>query len=120
MPAGVLAAEAGVTPATASSHLHKLTAGGLLAVEAAGRRRNYRLAGPDVGVLVEALERLAPALPVRSLEQSERARAHREARVCYDHVAGRLGVEMMHAMVERATSSRPARLPRLTLARSGT
>jgi hypothetical protein len=101
LPAGVLAAEAGVTPATASSHLHKLTAGGLLAVEVAGRRRNYRLAGPDVGVLVEALERLAPALPVRSLEQSQRARAHREARVCYDHVAGRLGVEMMHAMVER-------------------
>jgi DNA-binding transcriptional ArsR family regulator len=101
LPAGVLAAEAGVTPATASSHLHKLTAGGLLAVEAAGRRRNYRLAGPDVGVLVEALERLAPALPVRSLEQSQRARAYREARVCYDHVAGRLGVEMMHAMVEQ-------------------
>lgn len=101
LPAGVLAAEAGVTAATASSHLHKLTAGGLLTVEVAGRRRNYRLAGPDVGVLVEALERLAPALPVRSLEQSQRARAHREARVCYDHVAGRLGVEMMRAMVER-------------------
>lgn len=101
LPAGALAAEAGVTAATASSHLHKLTAGGLLTVEVAGRRRNYRLAGPDVGVLVEALERLAPALPVRSLEQSQRARARREARVCYDHVAGRLGVEMMHAMVER-------------------
>jgi DNA-binding transcriptional ArsR family regulator len=101
LPAGVLAAEAGVTAATASSHLHKLTAGGLLTVEVAGRRRNYRLAGPDVGVLVEALERLAPALPVRSLEQSQRARAHRESRVCYDHVAGRLGVEMMRAMVER-------------------
>jgi DNA-binding transcriptional ArsR family regulator len=101
LPASELAAEAGVTAATASSHLHKLTAGGLLAVEAAGRRRNYRLAGPDVGVLVEALERLAPPLPVRSLEQSQRARAHREARVCYDHVAGRLGVGMMRAMVER-------------------
>jgi len=72
LPAGVLAAEAGVTAATASSHLHKLTAGGLLTVEVAGRRRNYRLAGPDVGALVEALERLAPALPVRSLEQSQR------------------------------------------------
>jgi hypothetical protein len=76
--AGVLAAEAGVTAATASSHLHKLTAGGLLTVEVAGRRRNYRLAGPDVGVLVEALERLAPALPVRSLEQSQRARARQQ------------------------------------------
>jgi hypothetical protein len=70
-------------------------------VEAAGRRLNYRLAGPEVGALVEALERLAPALPVWSLEQSQRARAHREARVCYDHVAGRLGVEVMRRIVER-------------------
>jgi DNA-binding transcriptional ArsR family regulator len=101
LPASVLAAEAGVTAATASSHLHKLTAGGLLVVEALGRRRNYRLAGPEVGALVEALERLAPALPVWSLEQSQRARAHREARVCYDHVAGRLGVEVMRVIVER-------------------
>jgi DNA-binding transcriptional ArsR family regulator len=101
LPASALAEEAGVTAATASSHLHKLTAGGLLAVEAAGRSRNYRLSGPDVGVLVEALERLAPPLPIRSLEQSQRARAHRDARVCYDHVAGRLGVGMMRSMVER-------------------
>jgi predicted transcriptional regulator len=101
LSAGGLAAEAGVSAATASSHLHKLTAGGLLAVEAAGRRRNYRLAGPEVAVLIEALERLAPALPVRSLVQSQRARAWREARVCYDHVAGRLGVEVMRVMVER-------------------
>ena len=101
LPAGGLATEAGVTAATASSHLNKLTAGGLLEVEAAGRRRNYRLAGPEVGVLIEVLERLAPALPVRSLKQSQRARAWRQARVCYDHVAGRLGVEVMRAMVER-------------------
>jgi DNA-binding transcriptional ArsR family regulator len=99
LPASGLAAEAGVSAATASSHLHKFTAGGLLAVEAVGRHRNYRLAGPEVAVLIEALERLA--LPVRSLEQSQRAKARRAARVCYDHVAGRLGVEMMRAMVER-------------------
>jgi DNA-binding transcriptional ArsR family regulator len=101
LPASVLAAEAGVTAATASSHLNKLTAGGLLVVEAAGRRRNYRLASPEVGALIEALEQLAPALPVRSLGQSQRARAHREARVCYDHLAGRLGVEVMRVMVEQ-------------------
>jgi hypothetical protein len=70
-------------------------------VEAAGRRSNYRLAGPEVGVLIEVLERLAPALPARSLKQSQRARAWRQARVCYDHVSGRLGVEVMYAMVER-------------------
>ena len=120
LSASVLAAEAGVTAATASSHLHKLTAGGLLVVEAAGRRRNYRLAGPEVGALVEALERLAPALPVWSLEQSQRARAHRAARVSYDHVGGRLGVEVMRVIVERARLEPGDGLLSLTLARSGT
>ncbi|GHJ39684.1 transcriptional regulator [Streptomyces sp. TS71-3] len=101
LPASRLAAEAGVSAATASSHLGKLTAGGLLTVEAHGRHRYYRLAGPEVGELIEALQRLAPAAPVRSLRQSSRARALRQARTCYDHVAGRLGVELMRAMIER-------------------
>src|ERR1700754_4977587 len=60
LPAGRLAAEAGVSTATASSHLGKLTEAVLLAVEAHGRNRYYRLAGPAVGHLIEALERLAP------------------------------------------------------------
>jgi hypothetical protein len=99
--AGRLAAEAEVSAATASSHLHKLVAGGLLEVETAGRRRNYRLANPEVATLLEALERLAPALPIRSLAQSQQALAWRQARVCYDHIGGALGVEMMRAMVEQ-------------------
>ena len=53
LPASRLADEAGVTPATASSHLRKLTEGGLLAVERNGRYRYYRLAGPGVGRLIE-------------------------------------------------------------------
>ena len=85
----------------ASSHLHKLVAGGLLVVENAGRRRNYRLADPEVAVLIEALERLAPTLPIRSLGQSQQARAWRQARVCYDHMAGALGVELMRSLLER-------------------
>jgi predicted transcriptional regulator len=100
-PAGRLAAVAEVSASTASSHLRKLVAGGLLVVENAGRRRNYRLAGPEVAVLIEALERLAPALPVRSLGQSQQARAWRQARVCYDHVAGVLGVELMRSLLEQ-------------------
>jgi hypothetical protein len=101
LPASRLAAEAEVTAATASSHLCKLTDARLLAVEVDGRFRNYRLAGPDVANLIEALERLAPTLPVRSLAQSQRARAWREARTCYDHLAGQLGVELMRVVVER-------------------
>ncbi|WP_329088427.1 ArsR/SmtB family transcription factor [Streptosporangium sp. NBC_01469] len=101
LPATRLAAEAGVSPATASSHLGKLTEGGLLAVEARGRHRYYRLAGPAVARLIEALQQLAPTAPVRSLRQHTRAQALREARTCYDHLAGRLGVELMASMIER-------------------
>jgi DNA-binding transcriptional ArsR family regulator len=101
LPATRLAAEAGVSPATASSHLSKLTQAGLLAVEPQGRYRYYRLAGPAVGRLLESLHELAPATVVRSLRQGTRARALREARTCYDHLAGRLGVDLMAALIER-------------------
>lgn len=101
LPASRLAAEAGVSAATASSHLRKLTDAGLLAVEAHGRNRYYRLAGPAVGHLIEALQQLAPATPVRSLRQGTRAQALRQARTCYDHLAGRLGVEIMAAMLQQ-------------------
>ena len=97
-----LAAQAEVSASTASGHLHKLVAGGLLVVESAGRHRNYRLANPEVvATLIETLERLAPALPIQSLGQSQQARAWRQARVCYDHIAGTLGVDLMGALVER-------------------
>ncbi|MFY2859685.1 ArsR/SmtB family transcription factor [Mycobacterium sp. THU-M104] len=101
LPASRLAAEAGVTPATISSHLGKLVAAGLMKVECYGRNRYYRLAGSDVGRLIENLTRLAPAQPIRSLRQGTRANALREARICYDHLAGRLAVALMRVMLER-------------------
>src|SRR5436305_458131 len=67
LPAGTLAAEAGVAPSTASGHLAQLVDGGLLRVEPNGRHRYYRLAGPRVGRLIETLAQLAPVRPVRSL-----------------------------------------------------
>jgi DNA-binding transcriptional ArsR family regulator len=101
LPASRLAAEAGVSAATASSHLGKLTDAGLLAVEPHGRHRYYRLVGPQVGRLLEALQQFAPAQPVRSLRHGTRAQRLREARTCYDHLAGRLGVSVMAALIER-------------------
>jgi DNA-binding transcriptional ArsR family regulator len=101
LPASRLANEAGVSAATASSHLRKLTGGGLLAVEAHGRNRYYRLAGPAVGNLIEVLQQLAPTHTVRSLRQGTRAQALRQARTCYDHLAGRVGVELMTVMINR-------------------
>jgi DNA-binding transcriptional ArsR family regulator len=101
LSASVLADEAGVTRATASSHLGKLAEAGLLRVEPQGRHRYYRLAGPQVGELLEKLMEIAPTRPVRSLRESTRAGQLRAARTCYDHLAGRLGVEIMAAMIER-------------------
>jgi DNA-binding transcriptional ArsR family regulator len=101
LPASVLADEAGISRPTASSHLGKLADAGLLAVETHGRHRYYRLAGPEVGDLLEQLGRLAPARPVRSLREGTRAARLRSARTCYDHLAGRLGVQLMSGMLDR-------------------
>ncbi|GAA1960362.1 ArsR/SmtB family transcription factor [Kitasatospora viridis] len=100
LPASVLADEAGITRSTASSHLGKLADAGLLQVETHGRHRYYRLAGPQVGELLEILVRMAPAHPVRSLRDGNRAARLRQARTCYDHLAGRLGVDLMASVIK--------------------
>jgi DNA-binding transcriptional ArsR family regulator len=99
-PAGELARLAGVTPATASSHLARLVAGGLLRVEPRGRHRYYRLAGPEVA---HALEALALVLPPHAARDEEAAQPTplRRARLCYDHLAGNLGVALSDALLRR-------------------
>jgi DNA-binding transcriptional ArsR family regulator len=99
LPASVLASEAGVAASTASGHLGRLVDAGLLAVRPQGRHRYYELAGPEVAELVEVLARVAPAAPVTSLREHTRANAIRSARTCYDHLAGRLGVEVMRSLI---------------------
>ena len=98
-PAGALAWAAGLTAQAASNHLAKLVDGGLVSVEREGRHRYYRLANAEVAHVLEALSLLAA--PIRSLEQprSPQARALREGRCCYGHLAGRLGIAMTDALV---------------------
>src|SRR3954470_8881692 len=86
LPAGTLASEAGVAASTASQHLGRLVESGLVSVHPQGRHRYFRLAGPQVGELLEQLARVAPAAPVRSLREHTRAHAMRTARTCYDHL----------------------------------
>jgi DNA-binding transcriptional ArsR family regulator len=99
LAASMLASEAGVAASTASSHLSKLVDAGLIDVTVQGRHRYYRLAGPQVAELIEALARVAPAAPVSSLREGTRAQALRAARTCYDHLAGQLGVEIMRSLI---------------------
>jgi DNA-binding transcriptional ArsR family regulator len=101
LPASLLATEAGVSPPTVSAHLGKLLDGGLVTVERSGRHRYYRLAGPEVAEAVEAVARIARPQPIKSLRESTRAAALREARTCYDHLAGRLGVALLEGLVRR-------------------
>jgi DNA-binding transcriptional ArsR family regulator len=92
--AGELAREAGITPQTASAHLSQLLDGGLVQVAAQGRHRYYRLAGPEVARALEALSLLTPAARVAARVPE----SLRFARTCYDHLAGRLAVDLVAAM----------------------
>ncbi|MGH3179101.1 MAG: ArsR/SmtB family transcription factor [Streptosporangiaceae bacterium] len=101
LAAGELARLAGVSAATASFHLAKLLDGGLITVIRQGRHRYYRLAGHEVAAALEALGLISPDLPVRSLRQSREAAALAEARTCYDHLAGRAGVEVLDGLLRQ-------------------
>jgi DNA-binding transcriptional ArsR family regulator len=92
LTAGELARISGVAPATASEHLGKLVDAGLVSIRAQGRHRYVRLAGPEVATLLEAMAAVGRPVPSTSLRQSAAARALGPARMCFDHLAGGLGV----------------------------
>jgi DNA-binding transcriptional ArsR family regulator len=93
-----LAAIAGVTKQTASAHLSKLLDAGLVAVASQGRHRYFRLADRDVAQLLEQLMGVAFRSGAVRLRSSPREPALRHARVCYDHLAGELGVQLFEAL----------------------
>lgn len=93
-----LAAEAGVSPQTASSHLGKLRAGGLLSLRQQGRHRYFALSGDDVAHTLEGLMGLAAGRGHLRTRTGPRDTALRTARVCYNHLAGEMGVQMFQAM----------------------
>jgi DNA-binding transcriptional ArsR family regulator len=98
LPASELAARAGIAASTASEHLRRLVAGGFLVSRKNGRHRYFSLADPAVADAVEALAIVAPQPPVRSLREATRSELIRSARTCYDHLAGRIGVELAAAL----------------------
>lgn len=98
LTASELAQEAGITPQTASSHLAKLEAGGLVEPEKQGRHRYYRLTDPDVASVLESLAGLAARAGHMRVRTGPKDPALRRARVCYDHLAGDLGVQMLESM----------------------
>ena len=106
LTAGELAGIAGVTKQTVSGHLARLVDAGLLAVEAQGRHRYFRLAGSDVAQLLESLMGVAFRTGALRLVPGPREPALRKARVCYDHLAGELGVVAYDGLVGRGLLGR--------------
>jgi len=102
LTASELAQEAGITPQTASSHLSKLETGGLIEPEKQGRHRYYRLSDPDVADVLERLAGLAARTGHMRVRTGPKEPALRRARICYDHLAGDLGVQMLDSMKAQA------------------
>ncbi len=105
LTAGELAREAGVTAQTASSHLAKLAAAGLVEMRRQGRHCYYSLTGDDVAQVLEGLMGLAARTGHQRVRTGPAEPALREARVCYDHLAGDLGVALLDGLVARGLVS---------------
>ena len=101
LPASELAYRAGVTPQTASHHLARMVAGGLLAVGRCLRYRYYRLASPQVAEVLENFMVLSgpPAFRDRADRSAIDPLSH--ARSCYDHLAGKLAVQLADQLTDR-------------------
>lgn len=100
LPAGELAACAGVGAATASGHLGAMCKAGLLDVVQQGRHRYYRLASPQVAALLESLMLVAAGNPA-GITPSRVDPLLQAGRTCYNHLAGRLGVSICDALILR-------------------
>ena len=96
-----LAFHAGVSPQTASSHLAKLADAKLIAAERQGRHRYYRLAGPAVADALEPLSGLVAHRPLPQRSPSKELKRLRDSRLCYDHLAGRLGVALADSLIRQ-------------------
>lgn len=101
LTAGELARHAGVTAQTASSHLGKLEAGGLIRARRQGRHSYFALSGDDVAGVLEGLMCLAARAGHQRLRLGPKEPALRHARVCYDHLAGDLGVAMLDSLIKQ-------------------
>jgi DNA-binding transcriptional ArsR family regulator len=97
-----LAKVANVGASTASVHLRRLLECELIKVTPTGRHRYYRLAGDQVAKLVEQLQCFAPPQPAATPGQRRSSAALHKCRLCYDHIAGRIGVALAEAMLRKS------------------
>ncbi len=99
LTASELAVEAGVTVQTASTHLKKLQAADLIGQRKQGRHRYFALADDDVGSVLEAMMGLAAKRGLLRTRTGPKDPALRKARICYNHLAGELGVRLYDGLL---------------------
>ena len=116
LTASELSVEAGVGASTASSHLTKLVEGGLLQQRKQGRHRYFALDNGDVARVLEALMGLAAGQGGTRLRTGPRDQSLRRARVCYNHLAGQMGVQMFQALLNRGALTEAGEVIALTSA----
>jgi DNA-binding transcriptional ArsR family regulator len=116
LSAGELAAAARISPQTASSHLAKLTRAGLLSVVRKGRHRHFRLASAAVADMIDGIVTVALEKRPRYRPLSRQARALSTARICYDHLAGRLSVDLTDSFLARGYVVRDGEAAEITTA----
>src|ERR1700750_173705 len=105
MSGSALAEAAGISRSLASAHLKKLVAGGLVRAQPSGRQQLYSIASEPGADALEGLILLASATKSRSTGDASPARSLRWARVCYDHLAGAVGVSVPEALIDRGVVS---------------
>ncbi len=96
-----LSLEAEITPQTASSHLTKLLEGELLIVRKQGRHKYFQLKNAQVAELIEQMLNISASISNAKISTGPRNERLRQARICYDHLAGELGVKLFDALVNK-------------------
>ncbi|MAX73539.1 MAG: transcriptional regulator [Nioella sp.] len=114
LTASEMAAEAGVTLPTASAHLSKLAGGALIAARKQGRHKYFTIASDQVADVLEALMGLAAGTGHLRTRTGPKDAALREARICYDHLAGTMGIAMYDSMIRQDLLRDDAEFPELT------
>ena len=90
-----------VTPSTASSHLTKLKNGGLIKLTKQGRHRYFQIATEGIAEMLEKMMSVSSALAAPKNLRYPQNLELRYARVCYDHLAGEMGVRLKERLLER-------------------
>ncbi|SOH92502.1 DNA-binding transcriptional regulator, ArsR family [Monaibacterium marinum] len=100
LTASELAVEAGITRQTASGHIARLREGGLVSTARQGRHHYIRLSGSDVAETLEALMEIVDRRGPTRTRPGPKEPEMRHARICYDHLAGALGVQLHDRLIE--------------------